>query len=87
MFLIDPENVRDISTERLAALFNLTPSEAEVLCSLVQGHSATEIADIRGTSPLTVRTQVKSIYGKTRVTTRSDLVRLAVNVDPPIDRG
>jgi DNA-binding CsgD family transcriptional regulator len=41
--------------------------------------------DERGTSPETVRAQVKSIVAKTGVRSRSALVRLALQVNLPID--
>lgn len=79
MFVVDPENSVAISTQRLAALFMLSPAEAEVARAMVDGLSASEIADMRGTSEDTVRSQFKSIYAKTGVHRRADLVRLAIN--------
>lgn len=86
VFLIDPENTAAISTERLTGLFDLSQAETAVARAMVDGLSAGEIADLRGTKVDTVRTQFKSIYGKTGVRRRADLVRLAVSVDPPIER-
>lgn len=43
----------------------LTPAESDVLNSLLQGHSAKVIANARGASVNTVRTQIMSILGKT----------------------
>jgi len=87
VFVIDPENARAISTDRLARLFQLSPAEAAVVRAMVDGLSAGEIADLRGTKEDTVRSQFKAIYAKTGVRRRADLVRLAVSVDPPIDRS
>lgn len=87
VFVIDPEDTRAISTERLARLFVLSQAESEVVRAMVDGLSAAEIAELRGTTDGTVRSQIKSIYAKTGVRRRADLVRLAVSVDPPIQRG
>ena len=87
VFLIDPENAEAISTERLSRFFSLSQAEGEVTRAMVDGLSAGEIADLRGTKVDTVRSQFKSIYSKTGVHRRADLVRLAVSVDPPIMRG
>lgn len=87
VFLIDPENAEAISTERLSRFFSLSQAEGEVIRAMVDGLSAGEIADSRGTKVDTVRSQFKSIYSKTGVHRRADLVRLAVSVDPPIMRG
>jgi len=86
VFLIDPENAEAISTERLSRFFSLSQAEGEVIRAMVDGLSAGEIADLRGTKVDTVRSQFKSIYSKTGVHRRADLVRLAVSVDPPIMR-
>lgn len=86
VFLVDPENAGAISTDRLSKLFGLSEAESAVARLMVDGLSAGEIADVRGTRDDTVRSQFKSIYGKTGVRRRADLVRLAISVDPPIER-
>ena len=84
IFIIDPENHQSVSTRRLALLLNLTETEAEIARLMVGGRSAAEIADARGVSEGTVKSQFKAIYAKTGVNRRADLVRLALSVDPPI---
>lgn len=86
VFVIDPENTQTISVERLSKLFGLSQAEAAVARAMVDGLSAGDIADLRGTKEDTVRSQFKSIYAKTGVRRRADLVRLAASVDPLIDR-
>lgn len=87
LFMIDPENQRCVSTTKLAQLFLLTKAEAEVCQHMIGGLSALEIADSRNVSEATVRTQFKTIYAKTGVRRRADLLRLAITVDPPIGRN
>jgi len=61
----------------LSLAYGLSRAEARVLRGLVRGHSTARIAADHGRSPETIRTQVKSIYEKTGVRSRVDLVRLA----------
>lgn len=86
LMIVDPENQRDISTKRMAKLFTLTDAEASVCQHMIAGLSAPEIAEARGVSEGTVRSQFKSIYAKTGVHRRAELLRLAITVDPPIGR-
>ncbi len=86
VFIIDPENQSAISTERLSRLVAFTDAECEVCRHMIAGLSALEIAEARGVSEGTVKSQFKSIYAKTGVHRRADLLRLALAVDPPIER-
>jgi len=87
VFIIDPDDKAAVSVQNMRMVFGLTEAETDVLSLLVDGHSSAEIADIRSTSPLTARSQAKSVYAKTDVSNRADLVRLALKVNPPIDRS
>jgi DNA-binding CsgD family transcriptional regulator len=87
VYIVDPENTRALSALRMAQVFGLTRAETAVAQGLLDGTSLRDIADQRGTTEMTVKTQVKSVYAKTGARRRSDLVRLAVSVDPPIDRA
>lgn len=53
--------------------WNLTASEREVAFLLLKGFSLKEIADIRGTTEKTARTQSNSIYAKSGLSGRSEL--------------
>lgn len=55
--------------------FGLTTAEADVALALFEGLSPTEIAERREVSPLTVRSQVKTVLAKTEAARQSDLVR------------
>ncbi|MEM7652315.1 MAG: helix-turn-helix transcriptional regulator [Pseudomonadota bacterium] len=87
VFVIDPDDKAAVSVQNMRVAFGLTEAETDVLSLLVNGHSSAEIADIRSTSPLTARSQAKSVYTKTEVSNRADLVRLALKANPPIDRA
>jgi DNA-binding CsgD family transcriptional regulator len=87
VFIVDPENQSGISTERLSKLFSLSGAEADIARHMIGGLSAPEIAELRNVTEETVKSQFKTIYSKTGVRRRADLVRLALAVDPPIDRA
>jgi DNA-binding CsgD family transcriptional regulator len=87
VFIIDPENHRVLSIDRLARLFRLTEAESQLCRLMLEGLSAREIAECRGVGEQTVKTQFKAIYAKTGAHRRAELVRLAVTVDPPIASG
>ncbi|MDE3057851.1 MAG: response regulator transcription factor [Bacteroidota bacterium] len=58
--------------------YGLTKRENEILNYLVDGKTASEIAKVTFTSPLTVQTHIKNIYTKLQVNTRSGLVSKAI---------
>lgn len=71
-----PEGFGDI----LRRAFGLTAAEADIVQSLVECCSVTDIAAQRGRSVDTVRAQVKSILAKTETHSQVELVRLALSV-------
>jgi len=85
VFAIDPENRQHISTLGMETLFSLSPAEADVLSKPLGGRKTAEIAESRNTSLETVRSQVKSVMSKTNTNKQSDLIRLAVSVNLPIE--
>jgi len=81
---IDPARSGVLDATGIALLGNLTPAETEVANSLVSGFRVNEIAEIRDTSPVTVRDQVKAISSKLRCTSQADIIRLAAATRLPI---
>jgi DNA-binding NarL/FixJ family response regulator len=79
MFISDPERHQAISTEALIEAFALTKAEAEVAVALANGMAVKEIATAKGTSPETVRVQLKAIYRKTGTRSQAGLVRLVLS--------
>ena len=69
-----PTNAATI--RRLQRLFGLTPAQCEVAAGVADGESIDCIAKRRGTSVLTVRTQLKHVYGKTGSRTQAELAGL-----------
>jgi DNA-binding CsgD family transcriptional regulator len=85
VLVIDPDDTRHVRTEGMQVLYALTDAESAVCSLLAQGLSTTDMADARGVSPETLRTQVKSLLQKTRSRNRAELVRRALLVNLPID--
>lgn len=85
VLIIDPTRTDKVSTEGLQALYSLTPAEAEICRLLVGGLDTGEVAETRNVSRETVRTHVKRLLEKTGTKNRVQLVRLALNVNLPID--
>lgn len=56
--------------------YGITRKEMDVLCLILQGCSNGEIAEARGISQNTVKSQVADIFGKTGVKSRTQLFRL-----------
>jgi DNA-binding CsgD family transcriptional regulator len=84
-FVIDPVQHAQASTRGMKEVFGLTEAEAEVLRLLVGGHGSRAMAEVRGVSVETVRTQIKRILSKTGTGGRPALIRLALSVNPPVD--
>jgi DNA-binding CsgD family transcriptional regulator/PAS domain-containing protein len=85
LFISDPAQMPDRAGARIAALYGLTPAEAAVAEAIAAGAEPGKIAERRGTSIATVRTQLKSVMAKLGAARQSDVVRsvLAVPVLGP----
>lgn len=71
-----PGNMDAVRSGFLTEIFPLTPAEAEVAAMAAEGLSREEIAARRNTTPHTVNSQFKSIFGKTDVKREAELVAL-----------
>ncbi len=72
LFVIDPTHLGLVSSNGIGALYHLTSAEADVCRLLAEGYSSRDMADIRNVTPETIRSQ---------------LVRLALSVNLPIDKA
>lgn len=72
----DPQAGTDLKQGLLAALFGLSPAEASLASDLLAGHELRDIAESRGRSINTVRTQLASLMAKTDTSRQADLIRL-----------
>ena len=85
VFVIDPAKTDMVSTEGMQMLYQLTGAESEICKLIAQGMDTDDVADMRSNTRETVRSHIKQILQKTGVNNRSQLVRLALNVNLPID--
>lgn len=79
VFVRDPDFRFEASIRAAKALYDLTPAEAALLVMLVNGRSLPEAAKEMGVQHTTVRTHLRSIFGKTGISRQSDLVRQVLN--------
>lgn len=80
----DPE--RAYQDDFLGALetFGLTRSEAAVAAMLGAGSSPDEIAETRQVSVSTIRTHIRSIYGKLEITRQGELAKIILALKAPL---
>jgi DNA-binding CsgD family transcriptional regulator len=82
MILTNPTKAVPLRTEVLQNLFDLTAAEARLAARLCAGESdVPEIAKEFGVSVSTLRTQIRSVYGKTGVRRQLDLARLLISTE------
>jgi DNA-binding CsgD family transcriptional regulator len=78
LFVADPEGSQISTAEVLEGLYDLTPAEAELLRLLAEGHSLETVANRRGVTINTARSQLKQVFSKTDTRRQGELVRLVL---------
>jgi len=73
----DPSHAPAPGADLLRQVFALTPAEARLTEALAAGRNLDEIGDDRGTSPATLRVQLKSVMSKTGTRRQGELIALA----------
>ena len=68
----------------MAAAFDLSPGEMNVLALLASGRSLVDVAAALGIAESTARTHVKNLHRKTGVERQSELVALIHRLAPPV---
>ncbi|QRY66446.1 helix-turn-helix transcriptional regulator [Ensifer sp. PDNC004] len=76
--LIEPATslIGDLRHDHLKDHYGLTPAEIRIACGIAAGLTLKEMSQAHGVSYETTRTQLKSIYAKTRVNSQAALVKL-----------
>ena len=64
----------------LGSRFRLTPAEVRIALGIARGEPLTEIADLHGITVQTARTQLKSVFSKTRTNRQAQLAVLLMEV-------
>ncbi|MBK8007715.1 MAG: helix-turn-helix transcriptional regulator [Rhizobiales bacterium] len=68
----------------LAALFDLTPTEARVMLEISKGRNRSETAALLGIAPSTVKTHLSRVFEKTQMSKQHDLAKLVSQLMPPV---
>jgi DNA-binding CsgD family transcriptional regulator len=76
----DPSAIAVPPARQIADMFGLTGAEAALAAALLAGESVREIAERRGRSVNTVRTQLAMLMAKTEVSRQSELMRLLASL-------
>jgi DNA-binding CsgD family transcriptional regulator/PAS domain-containing protein len=84
IFFATPATSPEAPQEALAALYDLTHTEAKVLTLVADGHSRNEIADLLGVGLSTIKTHLLHLNSKTGSARQSDLAKLARSLSVPI---
>jgi DNA-binding CsgD family transcriptional regulator len=78
MFVADPERGNVGTSEVLEGLYQLTPAEADLVRLIAEGRSLEQVADERGVTMNTVRSQLKQVFSKTDTNRQGELVHLVL---------
>lgn len=76
LMMRDPRTIRRGAATELMSAFGLTCAEAEIAIALCSGSSRDDIAERRGVSLETLRSQLRSIYSKVGCSRETELVLL-----------
>lgn len=76
LFAFDPEATPSVTGELVRRLFALSEAEAELAVALCCGKTLDDVAEQRGTSINTIKSQLKSVFLKTGTKRQSELVSL-----------
>lgn len=75
LFISDPQQSLAISPETLEGLYGFTVAEAKLVIALVSGQTLDMVATATGTSPNTLRNQLKAVFRKTGTNRQAELMK------------
>jgi DNA-binding CsgD family transcriptional regulator/PAS domain-containing protein len=81
LLMLPPRASSQTIVDRLRAGFGLTRSEAEIAVLIASGANPAEIAQQRGTSTQTVRSQMKALFGKLDCERQSQVASLVARLE------
>lgn len=79
LFVSDPDAPPVIHPETLEGLYGFTVAEARLVIALVSGQTIEAIATATGTSPNTLKNQLKAVFRKTGATRQAELMKLVLS--------
>ncbi|QHJ01202.1 hypothetical protein GT347_26360 [Xylophilus rhododendri] len=83
VFLYDLAAASAVPPKLLSKLFGTTPAESRAALQLLQGGSIEVMAERLGVAANTLKSQLKSVYGKTRTHRQADLLKLLLSLATP----
>ncbi len=86
VFVTPPGDHSPPPFEALAALYDLTPTEARVMIEIASGNNRAATAEALGIADSTVKTHLARVFEKTHTSEQSELARLIANLTPPISQ-
>lgn len=86
VFITDPDQKPAVQPETLRMLYGLTRAETKLAMVLLDGKSLLEAAELNDVGRETVRSQLKSIFGKTGTQRQSELIGLLARL-PEVSTG
>jgi DNA-binding CsgD family transcriptional regulator len=87
LFIGDPEGGQVDGSDVLGSLYQLTAAEADLLRRLAEGRTLEQVAEERGVTIHTVRSQLKQVFAKTDTNRQSELVHLVLTGVAAIREG
>ncbi|MCH2169217.1 hypothetical protein MK489_00420 [Myxococcota bacterium] len=85
LFVSDPSDAKLSTSEVLKSLYSLTRAEAELVGLLASGKSLEEVANERGITMNTARSQLKQVFAKTDTRRQGELVQIVLTGIATID--
>jgi DNA-binding CsgD family transcriptional regulator/PAS domain-containing protein len=82
VFISDPEREPVSESQALSQLYGLTAAESRLALVLAAGKTIKDAAEQFGVTQSTLRSQLKSVFGKTNTNSQSQLVRLILLTPP-----
>jgi DNA-binding CsgD family transcriptional regulator len=84
LFISAVSSPRNLPTDAVAFLYDLTPAEAHIFELICRGMTQERIADRLGIAGSTVKTHLRSVFAKTGCRRQVDLVKLGLGVALPL---
>lgn len=80
----DPAAASRSQLDWLVSLYRLSPAETAIVAGLMAGRTLDEVAAARGSSVMTVRTQLRQVLAKTDTNRQSELMALMARLPSPL---
>jgi DNA-binding CsgD family transcriptional regulator len=84
VFVSDPERPSSFSDSYMQQAYALTPTECSIMKALLKNKNIGDIAEMRGTTLETARSQLKLILQKTGTHSQVELARLLIALDSDV---